>query len=84
MSTVIYLCLEIILESLITSLIRTHLSVFCLIQASSPLQVKYADGELERLGIYNFSKLIAYILLPMRLSELILIHYLVMFLLLNL
>lgn len=23
---------------------------FCLIQASSPLQVKYADGELERLG----------------------------------
>ncbi|KAK6164772.1 hypothetical protein DH2020_001636 [Rehmannia glutinosa] len=25
----------------------------CIIQASSPLQVKYADGELERLGIYS-------------------------------
>jgi hypothetical protein len=24
---------------------------FCPIQASSPLQVKYADGELERLGV---------------------------------
>lgn len=23
----------------------------CSIQASSPLQVKYADGELERLGV---------------------------------
>lgn len=48
---------------LITSLIRTHLllSFFLfLIQASSPLQVKYADGELERLGIYNFSELTAY------------------------
>jgi len=25
-----------------------------LIQASSPLQVKYADGELERLGVIYF------------------------------
>ncbi|KAK6141305.1 hypothetical protein DH2020_024941 [Rehmannia glutinosa] len=33
----------------------THLPhvLCCLIQASSPLQVKYADGELERLGIYS-------------------------------
>jgi len=25
----------------------------CPIQASSPLQVKYADGELERLGVIH-------------------------------
>jgi len=31
-------------------------------QASSPLQVKYADGELERLGLYiAFTKLSLYI-----------------------
>ena len=31
------------------------------IQASSPLQVKYADGELERLGELHFSTMIFYI-----------------------
>jgi hypothetical protein len=30
-------------------------SYLCLIQASSPLQVKYADGELERLGMVAVS-----------------------------
>ena len=34
------------------SLIVSHpVLSFCLIQASTPLQVKYADGELERLGV---------------------------------
>lgn len=31
----------------------------CLIQASSPLQVKYADGELERLGQIYFHYCVA-------------------------
>lgn len=32
--------------------------ILCQIQASSPLQVKYADGELERLGVIYFYYLI--------------------------
>lgn len=37
---------------------------FCPIQASSPLQVKYADGELERLGVIFFT-LITYFVIKM-------------------
>ena len=36
-------------------LIYRHPVILCPIQASSPLQVKYADGELERLGVMWFS-----------------------------
>lgn len=39
---------------------QNPISVFGILQASSPLQVKYADGELERLGTHNFGEPIAY------------------------
>lgn len=40
--------------------------------------MKYADGELERLGIYKFSKLIAYNSASYEVGRIDLLHYPVM------